>query len=117
AGSDLSLQDNVSVQGTLVVGGKLSIDGTNVSMQSYGLPALAGSAQAVHLPAAILQGDFQLSAAPKGEVMQASVQGVIAAFGDFLVQSDSQDAAFNLLGRVIAADFTINPRTDYFFPD
>jgi hypothetical protein len=117
AGSDLSLQDNVNVQGTLVVGGKISIDGTNVSLQSYGLPALAGSTQAVHLPAAILQGDFQLSAAPKGEVMQASVQGVIAAFGDFLVQSDSQAAAFSLLGRVIAADFTINPRTDYFFPD
>ena len=66
---------------------------------------------------AILQSDFQLSAAPKGEVMQASVQGVIAAFGDFIVQSDSQAAAFSLLMLVIASDFTIGPRTDYFFPD
>ena len=113
ADADLSLGDNVSIQGTLVARGQISIDGTNVSLQSFGLPALAGSTQAVHLPAAISQGNFQLSAAPRGEVMQASVQGAVAAFGDFVIQSDSQAAAFNLLGQLVAANFTIKPRTDW----
>jgi hypothetical protein len=50
--------------------------------------------------------------------MQASVQGVIAAFGDFTIQSDSQAAAFSLLGQLITAGFKINPRTEWqFSPD
>ncbi|HVW37089.1 MAG TPA: hypothetical protein VHB99_07280 [Pirellulales bacterium] len=113
ADGDLSLGDNVSVQGALVARGAISVDGANVSLRSFGLPALAGSTQAVHLPAAISQGNFQVSAAPRGETMQASVQGVVAAFGGFVIQSDSQAAAFNLLGQLIAADFTIKPRTEW----
>jgi hypothetical protein len=118
ADSDLSLGDNVSVQGALVARGMISVDGVNVSLRSYGLPALSGSTQAVHLPAAISQGNFQVSAAPRGETMQASVQGVIAAFGDFVIQSDSQAAAFSLAGQLVAANFTIKPRTEWVFsPD
>ena len=118
ADSDLSLGDNVSVQGTLVAQGTISVAGTNVSLQSYGLPAVAGVAQAVHLPAAIAAGGFQVNAAPRGEVMQASVQGVIATFGDFTIQSDTQAAAFSLLGPLITANFAVKPRTEWqFSPD
>lgn len=115
ANGDLSLENHVSITGTLVCDGDISIDGTGVALQSYGLPALAGSTQPVHLPAAIAGGNFQVSAAPLGSVMQASVHGLIAAFGDFVIASDFQNAQFNLLGRVISSDFVIMPRREWQF--
>ena len=115
ANGPLSLQDNVSITGSLVCDGVLSIDGSGVSLQSYPLPPLAGSTQPVHLPAVISGSDFLVNAAPRGEVMQASVQGVLAAFGDFVIATDYQNATFTLQGRLISSDFVVGPRREWQF--
>jgi Tfp pilus assembly protein PilX len=112
---DLSLQGNVNITGTLVCDGDLSIDGSGVSLQSYALPALAGSTQAVHLPAVISGGDFRVNPQSHGWSSQTSIQGVIAAFGDFVIESDYQNASFALVGRIISSDFMIEPRREWQF--
>jgi len=108
---DLHLKDNVSVQGTIIADGTVSIDGVNVSLQSPSLPALDGATQPVQLPAVITGDDFQVSAGGQG-----SVQGIVAAFDSFLIQSGTQSAAFDLKGSVITTAFTIQPRSEWELP-
>jgi len=110
-GGDLHLQDNVSVQGSIIADGRVSIDGVNVSLQPPSLPALDGATQPVQLPVVIAGDDFQVGAGAQG-----SVQGIVAAFGDFLIQSGTQAAAFDLKGSVITNAFTIQPRSEWQLP-
>jgi hypothetical protein len=76
------------------------------------LPALDGTTQPVQLPVVIAGDDFQVSAGGQG-----SVQGIVAAFDSFLIQSGTQSAAFDLKGSVITTSFTIQPRSEWEIPN
>lgn len=112
ASGDLSLQNNVTVQGTLIADGTVSIDGLNVNLQPLNLPALAGGAVPVQLPSVVAGNNFQVSPFSYGKA-----QGLVTAFNTFLILTGSQLSMFDLQGQVVASAFTIQPRWEWQMAD
>lgn len=108
ASGDLSLQNNVTVQGTLIADGTVSMDGLNVNLQPLSLPALAGGSVPVQLPSVVAGNNFQVSPFSYGKA-----QGLVTAFNTFLILSGSQLSMFDLQGQVVASAFTIQPRWEW----
>jgi hypothetical protein len=112
ASGDLSLQNNVSVQGTLIADGTVSVDGLNVNLQPLNLPPLVGGNVPVQLPTVVAGNNFQVSPFSYGKA-----QGLVTAFNTFLILSGSQLSMFDLQGQVIASAFTIQPRWEWQMAD
>ena len=105
---DLQLGNNVSITGSLVVSGALTLNGTNIVVQSFALPTIEGSSLGVHLPAAVVQQQVRIL-----DGVKAVVRGTVASWQEFVVLAGSQNTSFDLRGRVIAPEMHVQSRTEW----
>lgn len=109
---DLTLENNVNLQGTLVADGTIRVAGTNVNLQAAALPALDGTTQPVSLPVLIAGNACEVTSA----AWQTEIQGIVAAFNSFSIDTSSQAAPFDLKGGVVTTSFTVGPRQEWQLP-
>lgn len=103
-----SIGSNVTVRGTLIYNGDLSLNGTNVIFNSLDLPAVVGSAGPVHLPAAVINQNCLV-----GSTMDGRLNGFLVTGRQFLIDRGLESASFAVTGRVISGDFIIRRRQEW----
>ena len=109
----ITVYDNTTINGTLVTtansGGRIYILGRQVRFAPVNLPPLQGTTQPVQLPAVVSGDAFRV-----GVNADVAVTGVLAAYLDFQVDSDSQaDISMVHLGNLIARNITFYGRSDW----
>jgi len=100
----VDLYENVTVNGTIVSLGKLSLRGANIEARPVDLPPLYGTTQTVQLPLFVTADGFRIR---QGCV--ASAQGVIATWNRFDILSTLDTDAFSLTGRAVCRELNIEP--------
>lgn len=108
-GGDVRLGNNVSLQGTLVVGGTtgLTLDGANIRLEPAPLPKLGGQTATVELPS-VVANHFNHNGG-----RSAILKGLVFVDNDFCIKSGVQTTAFDLTGRLVAKDIRIRDRTEW----
>ncbi|HWA97921.1 MAG TPA: hypothetical protein VG713_05490 [Pirellulales bacterium] len=104
----LTLGNNVSISGTLVVGGDLVISGSGIALQASSLPALMGSTTPVMLPTIIAAGNVKISSGAN-----VAISGLVATWGALNALQGTQNTALNLQGRVICNGLQFDDRTEW----
>jgi hypothetical protein len=103
--SNLDIQGDVTIQGTLLCTRNIQITGTNVQFQPVNMPALYDSPQVpVRLPVLTCQ---NLTIKPTAG---GSLTGLLAVFDQFLIEKSPAIVTFPMTGRVISRKFYINQR-------
>ncbi|RIK79256.1 MAG: hypothetical protein DCC68_13625 [Planctomycetota bacterium] len=107
--NDVRLGNNVSLQGTLVVGGTsgLTLDGTNIRIEPAPIPKLAGQTTTLELPSIVASNVHHNGG------RSAVLKGLVFVDSDFRIESGSQTTAFDLTGRLVAKDIRIRDRTEW----
>lgn len=109
-GGDLTIQSNVTIQGTLLVGGKLDIDGTNiqitpVTMESTDPDLYAG----MRIPTLVVEKSLNVKKAS-----QVTAEGAIVCFEDFTVEGGAYSTQILLTGKVVCGkQFKIDKRDEW----
>ena len=104
----VTIGSNVTIRGTLIVGGDVQINGTNIVLEAPdGLP-LAGTSDPVQLPAIVVWDDLSV-----GSGASVSVNGLVAVFDQFIVQTGTVDTSLQLKGHVICDGFAIQDRNEF----
>lgn len=104
----VTLDDDVTIEGTLITQEDINITGVRVNLSAVLLPALNGGSQPVRLPAAVTGDDFYVQDGASG-----SVTGIIAVADDFQIKQGHEDIAFSVTGRVFTRDFEIQGRDQW----
>lgn len=104
---DLTLDDNVTLRGTLICREELRIAGTNVNLEAAAIPSLYGESLPIQLPVATCE-NFEVRPGAS-----CSVKGLVAAFGHLEVDSSASRGTLNVAGRVVAEDLDILEDTDW----
>jgi hypothetical protein len=110
--SRLSLDDNVTVRGTLITDsgeGDIFITGDDVSVSPAALPALEGTTAPVHLPAMIVCDDLRVFPGAEG-----SIEGLVAVWDEVEIQQAAQQSInFTLEGRLLGKQFFVRGRDEW----
>lgn len=105
--STLTINSDVTVQGSIFCGGDLRFAGANISVQPVALPPLQGTSKPIRLPATSSQ-NATVKAGGSGQVT-----GLMAVFGNFLVEQGSESMAFSLAGQLATAGLSVQQRTEW----
>ncbi len=107
---DVSIENNVTLRGTLVVAGDMELDGRNVQMQAASLPALyqSGTAAPIELPVLVVQDDLRAE-----DDCRTWIRGMATVFDDFQLERSSSNLVFDLTGQLTARDLEIHRRSDW----
>jgi hypothetical protein len=108
ASGNVGIGNNVTLTGTLVSGGDVTVTGSNVVMQPVALQALQGSTQGVQLPTVIVQNNFKVASQAS-----ATVNGMIACWSAFDVLAGSQSTSFAMQGRLICKGCLFEDRSEW----
>jgi hypothetical protein len=82
----LSLNQNVTIQGTVIGANDIHVYGTGVQLTPFNLPALWNTTLPIRLPVAIAQNGFRIHPGAGGKI-----QGLLTAGSDFEIYSDYQN--------------------------
>jgi len=110
----LSLYDNVTVNGTLIVdngssNSKLHVYGKNVQIQGRALLGLDGSTQETHLPAVIVRDDMNVASGA-----EATINGLAAVGARYFVQQSGLSATnFAHNGKVLCRKLALEGRNEW----
>jgi hypothetical protein len=107
---NVALENNVSLQGTLVTIGSSTIDvrGSNVNLTPVNLPAIAGSTSPIRLPTVVAFDDLYVRTGSN-----ASITGLVYIGDRFEVDEGTQNSPFTISGRLITREFNVNGRTEF----
>jgi hypothetical protein len=108
-GSPLTLNNNVSVSGTLVCGAHANLRGNNVNIQGIPLWPLSGSSTPVQLPALVVRRDLQFS----GNDLNAKIRGMAIVGERFVVEEGSESVALAMEGKLVTRGFELKRRTQW----
>lgn len=109
ANSNLTLGGNVTLQGTLICNGQLTISGTGVSLAPCYLEALSGTTATIRLPTVITSGNVECTSG--GNV---TASGTFLVGQQFSVDTGSQASVFNFTGHLICGgNFVIGCRNEW----
>lgn len=109
ASSNLTLGNNVSLQGTLICNGQLTISGTGVSLAPCYLEPLSGATATIRLPTLITTGNIECTG---GGGVTAS--GTFLVGGQFSVDAGTQTSVFNYTGHLVCGgNFIIGCRNEW----
>ena len=106
--NSITVGSNVTITGTLISGGDISITGSSVVFNSLNLLPMSGTTTPIRLPVAVTKNNFYCSSTG-----QVTVNGVIVANKQFWVDSGSQNNVVSVVGRVICSPFVIGSRTQW----
>ena len=101
--TNMTLQGNVAVNGTLFCHGDLSLQGT-AQFTPVTLPSLYGSDKPVKLPTLT---SHKLTVKPGSAT---TIAGVTAVFDEFKVETSSVTLPFSIIGKLIAKKITVDKR-------
>jgi hypothetical protein len=106
----LTLNNNVSIQGTLLTAGSggIEVRGQNVNLTPFNLPAVVGGTVPVRLPTIVSADNLRIR-----ENSNATITGLVYVGGEFRVDDGTQMSPFSLTGRLITRRFDIGGRTEY----
>lgn len=105
---DLTLGNNTTVVGTLIVSGNTIISGTNVSIVSNTLTPLTGTTTAPSFPVIVSSDDVRVVAGSS-----STIRGVVVTFDAFTSTAGTQDTTFDLQGNLIARTIVTEKRTEW----
>jgi hypothetical protein len=105
---DLTLGNNTTVVGTLIVSGNVTLSGTNVSIQPHSLSPLTGTTAIPQLPAIVASSQVRVASGAN-----ATVLGTVAAFDAFVSQGGTQNTRFDLKGNLVARNLDVQKRTEW----
>ncbi|HZZ73465.1 MAG TPA: hypothetical protein VFE24_14520 [Pirellulales bacterium] len=105
---NMTVRDNVTVQGTLYANGKIQLPGVSLSFQPATLKALRDSSTPIKLPAMVAANDIEFQSTASG-----NVSGLLASFGQFMVDEGAQSLSLQIAGKVIAKQFTLHDCTEW----
>jgi hypothetical protein len=108
--STATLGNNVTITGTVVTGGELKIAGTNVNILPFSLQPLDGTTTPIHLPSVVALSNFHVTGGAT-----ATVNGVVYAGSQFLIDQGTEATALGITGNVIigGGNLTIDPRSEW----
>ncbi len=101
----LTINNNVTVQGSLFCGADIQFKGTNIVVQPVALPLLGTN------PVKLAAISCQNATVNNGGGGQ--VTGLMAVFGAFLIEQGSQNMAFTLTGQLATSTLTVQQRTEW----
>jgi hypothetical protein len=106
----VTLNNNVSIQGTLLTSGSSTVDvrGQNVNLTPFNLPAVVGGTLPVRLPTIVAADDLRIR-----EGSNATITGLVYVADELRVDSGTQSSPFSLTGRLITRRFEVEGRTEY----
>ena len=109
----LAIGGKTTIKGSIFTtansGSQITISGQKVSLTPVNLPAIHGTTAPVQLPVAAVADNVVISAGA-----DVTINGLVAANGSFLVNSDDQgDITLTHQGKLIAQDFYFLPRSDW----
>ncbi|MCE9555009.1 MAG: LamG domain-containing protein, partial [Planctomycetes bacterium] len=114
ASGAVSLYDNVTINGTLIVdngstASKLQIYGRNVQLQGANLPSIDGSTQALQLPAAIVRDDMNVASGAG-----ATITGLVAVGARYYVQqSGTSGTSLTHTGKLFCRKLALEGRNEW----
>jgi hypothetical protein len=104
-----TINDNVTIRGTLIVGDTIHIHGDNVNIQPHNLPLLEGSSQPVQLPVMISGKDMHIE-----NVSNVTVQGMATMVKQFEIKQANQNATIlNWQGRIVCKELKVKKRDEW----
>ncbi|HUT95194.1 MAG TPA: hypothetical protein VMY37_37420 [Thermoguttaceae bacterium] len=101
---DVTIQDNVTIQGSLFCRHDVSIEGANVHFEPVELPALHASEGSLRMPALTCN---QFVAKPTAS---GGLTGLAAVFDEFLIEKSPSTQEFAFTGRLIAKKLFVKQR-------
>jgi len=112
----LALEDNVTIEGTLIVHGSgwfssfadLEIKGISVGITPAAIPSLDGSSQTIELPVLYVADDLKID-----DDADTSIRGFVSVMDDFEVKPGDGDTELDFQGRLIVKDLKLGPRDDW----
>ena len=114
ANGAVSLYDNVTINGTLIVdngstASKLYLYGRNIQLQGVTLPMLDGSTQGTQLPAAIVRDDMNVASGAG-----ATINGLVAVGARYYVQqSGSSGTSLTHYGKLFCRKLALEGRNEW----
>ncbi|MBI3839458.1 MAG: hypothetical protein HY288_16180 [Planctomycetia bacterium] len=105
-----TLGNNVTITGTVISVGDLTITGTNVNIVPFSLQPLEGTSTPIRLPSVMTLANLHITSAAT-----ATINGVVYAGNQLLVDQGTETTALAITGNVIiaAGNLTIMPRTEW----
>ena len=105
----LTLNDNVTIQGTVILNGtssdpKMSLEGDNITLLPAEIPMLEGTSQRVEIPVALIKDDLEIDSDT------ATINGLVSVWDRFEVKWGADTAALNFSGRLLTDTLIIEPR-------
>lgn len=110
APNTLTINDNVSIQGTLICRNVVEIRGANFSLQPQNLLGLNGASTPVQLPSLIGDQDVRIHSTCSG-----SISGLVALWSKLQVYRRPQGSGLSFIGRVILPELDIAGRDEWDF--
>jgi len=105
---DLTLWDNVTVEGVIITEGSdadLFVKGDNVVLSAPAMPPIEGEDGRVELPCVLAKDDVWID-----DAANHRITGLVFSQDDFQVFSGGGDATLALRGRIVARQFEVNER-------
>ncbi len=98
--SNIRIENNVNLTGSIINSGDIVIDGTNISLQAYDLPSIDGGATPVQLSVIAVGDDLSIDGGA-----QLTVNGSVACNDRFLAGQTTPSTLVSIFGHFIAGEF------------
>lgn len=108
AAGRVTLGDNVTLQGTLLGSDDVEVASTSVTLAPFDAPNVAGASGPLRLPTVAVRDDFVVKSTGGG-----TTTGVVIAGDRFEISRGAQTAAFDLRGRIVAAELLFDERSNW----
>lgn len=106
--SNVTINDNVVIEGTLLVEADLDLRGTGIVASAVSAPALDGETKPVRLPP-IACDDLDVG----NTDVSAQFSGTVIAWRSSLIRWGESDVQFDLAGRLITDEIAVQSRWDW----
>ncbi|MCA9121089.1 MAG: LamG domain-containing protein [Planctomycetaceae bacterium] len=111
--SQLVVNDNVTIQGTLLVydsgiSGRIEIRGTGIKVAPISLPALYGDSTIYQLPSVMARDDVEIY-----DGSSSSLNGLVMAWDDLQCFQGKQSTTMNLTGQVVVGELEVAGRSEW----
>lgn len=111
--SQLVLNDNVTIQGTLLVydagsSGRVELRGTGIRVAPVSLPSLYGDSTVYQLPSVMARDDVEIY-----DGSSSSLSGLVMAWDDLQCFQGKQSTAMRVTGQVVVGELEIEGRSEW----
>ncbi len=104
---NLTLQDDTSIRGTMIVKDTLKLDGTNIVITPVDMLPLNGTTDPVRLPT-VLTDELEVR-----DGATATVTGFVGTWNKFTVKSGTYNTSFDFKGHLVTPEFVVEPRDEW----